>query len=144
MKIGLKHVSMLVLALGASTLVNLGTAQAANAACVDYIYRQGSSSCIRHIQVLSNFYGYKKLTVDGVYGPLTTAAIKQLQAGFSQKVDGIVGPKTWSLLCTYQAGWTDENGINHMALPDNWPLANAKAAGCSKYWKGTYVGSVLY
>lgn len=143
MNIGVKYIGVLALALGVSTLVSLGGSQNANAACVDYIYRSGSSPCIKRIQVLSNYYGYAKLSVDGVYGPLTTAAIKQLQKGFSQTVDGIVGPKTWSLLCTYQAGWVDEVG-NHMALPDNWPLADAKAAGCSKYWKGRYVGPILY
>lgn len=42
--------------------------------------------------------GYGPLTVDGVSGPKTTAAIKKFQTDKGLTADGIVGPKTSALL----------------------------------------------
>ncbi len=38
------------------------------------------------------------LVVDGVFGPATTSAVKQIQQGAGLVVDGIVGPNTWNAL----------------------------------------------
>lgn len=38
------------------------------------------------------------LVRDGIYGPITTAAVKNFQAANGLEVDGIVGPLTWSAL----------------------------------------------
>ena len=38
------------------------------------------------------------LVVDGVFGPLTEAAVKEFQQGAGLTVDGIVGPLTWNAL----------------------------------------------
>ena len=38
------------------------------------------------------------LVVDGVFGPLTDAAVKEFQQGAGLAVDGIVGPLTWDAL----------------------------------------------
>jgi peptidoglycan hydrolase-like protein with peptidoglycan-binding domain len=38
------------------------------------------------------------LVVDGVFGPLTETAVKELQQGEGLTVDGIVGPLTWNAL----------------------------------------------
>jgi len=38
------------------------------------------------------------LEVDGSYGPLTEAAVKEYQRKHGLKVDGVVGPQTWSHL----------------------------------------------
>lgn len=145
----LKFLSVASFAIGLAALVNFGNANAAGAACVDYMYRQGSvSTCVRYIQTLNNVYanmGYANtLSVDAVFGWRTDASIRKLQDKFALQPDGIVGPKTWGLLCTVQAGWTDEYGRNHMYVPPGWPLETAKAAGCSKYWKGAIVNGVQY
>ena len=38
------------------------------------------------------------LTVDGIFGPKTEAAVKNFQQGHHLTVDGIVGPHTWQAL----------------------------------------------
>lgn len=42
-------------------------------------------------------HGYK-VTVDGKYGPLTEKAVKAFQLAKGLTVDGVVGPKTWAAL----------------------------------------------
>ena len=44
-----------------------------------------------------------KLAIDGIFGPNTTAAVKQAQTAAHVTVDGIVGPVTWNVLVTGSA-----------------------------------------
>lgn len=134
--------------LAAGFFVNLATADAASAACVDNLYRKGSSgTCVRYIQRLNNVDAptyTNKVNVDGAFGSLTDRAIRRYQSSWSLGSDGIVGSKTWNRLCTVNAGWTDEYGRRVMWVSSTWPLAEAKAAGCAKFWKGLVVTGVQY
>jgi peptidoglycan hydrolase-like protein with peptidoglycan-binding domain len=38
------------------------------------------------------------LMTDGIFGPMTTVAVKDYQSAKGLGVDGIVGPKTWHAL----------------------------------------------
>ncbi|GGM44603.1 hypothetical protein GCM10012275_14540 [Longimycelium tulufanense] len=71
--------------------------------------RRGSrGAAVRHLQCLINkrwrVVKDAPVTVDGVFGPATERAVRQIQrigsrqAGVKLKVDGIVGPKTWKFI----------------------------------------------
>jgi len=62
------------------------------------VVQQGSSSqAVSLLQTDLNILGYG-LTVDGVFGPATRAAVVNFQAQHSLATDGIAGPQTWSAL----------------------------------------------
>jgi peptidoglycan hydrolase-like protein with peptidoglycan-binding domain len=69
--------------------------------------KQGAKGdAVRAVQsYLKYAYGYKTLKVDGVFGPLTTAAVKSFQGMYHPPltVDGIVGTSTWHTLVTKKA-----------------------------------------
>jgi hypothetical protein len=44
----------------------------------------------------------QKVAVDGGYGPLTVAAVKNFQSMHRLSVDGVIGPQTWSALFRYR------------------------------------------
>lgn len=50
---------------------------------------------VREVQCLLAGYG---VTVDGIFGPKTQAAVIELQRQFGLSVDGIVGPQTWYVM----------------------------------------------
>ena len=55
------------------------------------------SSYTKNLQVLLNTHA-GGLSVDGIYGPATTQAVKNFQTVMGLSVDGIVGPNTWAAL----------------------------------------------
>ena len=52
---------------------------------------------IRTLQLLLRAHGHN-LTVDGMFGPATEAAVKAFQAGKGMTADGIMSAQTWSAL----------------------------------------------
>lgn len=60
----------------------------------------GVPSDVHRVQALCNVHGIP-LTIDGVYGQDTKAAIEVLQAGYSETADGVVGDITWALLLAH-------------------------------------------
>jgi peptidoglycan hydrolase-like protein with peptidoglycan-binding domain len=52
---------------------------------------------IRTLQSLLRAHGHN-LTVDGMFGPATEAAVKAFQTGKGMTADGIMHPQTWSAL----------------------------------------------
>ncbi len=121
----------LALALSALALVTAATVGApaapAEAAgrCVDYNYGLGGySSCVGYIQQLLNYFrgSNPPIAVDNGFGQQTRTAVIHLQQAFGLKVDGVVGPQTWNIICLPQRG---------PGIPPSFPLAAARAAGCS-------------
>jgi peptidoglycan hydrolase-like protein with peptidoglycan-binding domain len=51
---------------------------------------------VQRIFVVQKALGYTG--IDGTFGPLTQAAVEQFQGGAGLTVDGIVGPQTWAAL----------------------------------------------
>jgi peptidoglycan hydrolase-like protein with peptidoglycan-binding domain len=59
---------------------------------------------VQTLQYLLRARGHN-LTVDGIFGPVTAAAVRAFQQQEGLAVDGIVGPVTWSaLIITVQQG----------------------------------------
>jgi peptidoglycan hydrolase-like protein with peptidoglycan-binding domain len=75
------------------------------------VLRQGPNSAwpkvtVRSLQYLLSARG-AKLTVDGVFGPKTKAAVASFQRAHHLTVDGVVGAKTWgALIVTVKLGST--------------------------------------
>ena len=69
------------------------------------LVRQGAQDHpVRTLQDLLKAQG-QSLAVDGIFGPLTDAAVRAVQQQKGVAVDGIVGPQTWgSLIVTVQQG----------------------------------------
>lgn len=61
--------------------------------------QQGSTGYpVRSMQALVNYYGAKGLVADGVFGPITRAAVVRFQEAHQLTPDGIVGVHTWGML----------------------------------------------
>lgn len=61
------------------------------------IQRGNKGSRVRMLQCLLLAWGYK-LTLDGVFGKNTAAAVRDFQSKHAKPVDGIVGKVTWNAL----------------------------------------------
>jgi hypothetical protein len=53
---------------------------------------------VRSLQALLNAKSGKRLDVDGIFGPATDRAVREVQSFFRIGVDGIVGARTWGVL----------------------------------------------
>lgn len=106
----------------------LASAPSASAgACVDSMWRIGSrGTCVKAIQHLTNFFYSPDVATDGIFGPKTDAAVRNVQSRWGLRDDGIVGPKTWMLLCGPQMG----DIRDPYRVPSNYPIYWARVAGC--------------
>jgi hypothetical protein len=73
---------------GAPAPINLNSGS-----CPADIVRGQHSDCVTELRSLLNHHG-AELAVDGDFGPLTEAAVRDFQAEKGLLVDGIVGPQT--------------------------------------------------
>ena len=63
---------------------------------------------VRTLQHLLRAHG-QNVAVDGIFGPLTEAAVKAIQTNSGLTVDGVVGPQTWpALIVQVQQGSTGD------------------------------------
>ena len=53
---------------------------------------------VRTLQQILVGQGYNTGGIDGIYGPMTTQAVKNFQSAKGLVADGIVGPLTWAAL----------------------------------------------
>lgn len=61
--------------------------------------QQGSTGvCVQRVQWFLNAKDNAGLQIDGIFGPLTYAAVRTFQTRNNLLVDGIVGPQTWGAL----------------------------------------------
>ena len=61
------------------------------------------SESVVSLQRFLNTYGYG-LSIDGIYGPMTSTATKRFQIAHMLKGNGIVGPRTWAILARTAPG----------------------------------------
>ena len=64
------------------------------------ILRQGArNDAVRELQTLLNKHGASpRLTVDGIFGPITDRAVREFQRRHKIAIDGVVGQITWGRL----------------------------------------------
>lgn len=100
----------LVLAMSLAGAV-VGTVAVAPAAHADSCYTwertlsQGTSGAdVRELQIrVAGWAGYQgTVEIDGLYGPITAAAVKRFQAAYGLEVDGIAGPQTFGKIYELQ------------------------------------------
>jgi len=59
--------------------------------------RRGKANDAELVKIVQQKLG---LTVDGFFGPITEAAVREFQRGKGLVADGIIGPKSWAILDT--------------------------------------------
>lgn len=60
---------------------------------------------IRSLQYLLREHGHGEVAVDGIFGPITAAAVRDFQHSRDLAVDGLVGDQTWpALIVTVREG----------------------------------------
>lgn len=81
-----------------TTLAAISSPVASLRSSAPRLARGASGPAVRELQALLNTCGFYGKTVDGKFGPLTEAAVREFQARHGLKVDGWAGPKTMAVL----------------------------------------------
>lgn len=81
-----------------NTLPTLAEGAADQAGHVFFVHRM--QALIRVAGQARDIPGAGDLTADGQFGPVTTDALKAVQAGYQLTPDGVCGPRSWSVLIT--------------------------------------------
>ena len=87
---------------GATTAASASTGPAGPATTTEHTIVLSSGSEGRQVKLLQEALG--GVTVDGVFGPETEAAVRSFQSSHGLSVDGIVGPQTSAALRSNNAG----------------------------------------
>ncbi|GIF23338.1 peptidoglycan hydrolase-like protein with peptidoglycan-binding domain [Actinoplanes tereljensis] len=92
--------------------------------------RQGAKEHpIPALQYLLRARGYA-VVVDGLFGPATTAAVRQFQQRHTLLVDGIVGPRTWASLVTVIRRGSEGDAVR--GVQEEFQYRNL--CGCAGEW----------
>ena len=64
------------------------------------------------LSVISNYYNQvRPVAIDGIFGSITEAAVRDFQRHFGLSVDGIIGPATWNSLYNVFLGIANTTGL---------------------------------
>lgn len=98
--------------------------------------KNGSSgSDVRTLQTMLNKVSNAGLTVDGVFGANTQAALKRYQSANGLTADGICGSQTWAKLSThYSAGW-------EIQMPSSVTVEQGKSTYVDIRFRGSGISS---
>jgi peptidoglycan hydrolase-like protein with peptidoglycan-binding domain len=66
---------------------------------------------VRSLQYLLQHHGRGEVVVDGIFGPITAAAVRDFQQSAGLIVDGIVGNQTWPALIVQVQQGSDGDAV---------------------------------
>lgn len=81
--------------------------QPASAAAATTLQSGSQNGDVWDAQFRLKVLGYYQQPLDGVYGPVTAAAVRNFQYNFGLTIDGIIGANTWQSLRKYSVNQED-------------------------------------
>ncbi|MGG1552850.1 spore cortex-lytic enzyme [Paenibacillus ferrarius] len=90
---------LVLVALVASAGVSANAVYSVPSASAAVVLQQGAvNGDVWDVQYRLRTLGYYEPSIDGKYGPITAAAVRNFQTNYGLNVDGIVGANTWDAL----------------------------------------------
>ena len=106
------------------------------------VLRRGSEGqAVTRLQALLNVATQAGLAEDGIFGPLTEAAVRNFQTSRHLLVDGIVGPQTWTALLSVPGRFPEV--IVHQPQPFDIVDEPIRIAGIGRAFEGTIATRAL-